>query len=358
MFIQLLSNLQRPLIIFIQEAFIMSDIKKIPLISSEIAGLWNSYMSDTMMECVLKYYLNRVDDEQTRALMQKTSTLIKQHIGEVTNLFNEIELPIPVGYTDNDVNINAPRLFTDGFYLHYLGFMSRIMMHNYTLILNQIARKDIREFFSKRIIESVDLYNNAEELRLSKGIAIRAPRVEVTKEVQYIKSPSFTLDWFGEKRPLLVLEITYIYAIIFSNIVGRAISTGFGQVSKMKKNSDCFFEGKAVASKQIEELTSLLTDEGVPIPSASDSYVTDSTLAPFSEKLMLNHAMMLSSSRISSLGIAMADTLRSDLQTKYMKYISADLSYSKNGAGILIDNAWLEQSPQAIKHENLVTVLN
>ena len=334
----------------------MSDIKKIPLISSEIAGLWNSYMSDTMIECVLKHCLTQVECGETRALMQKTSDLLRQHIQEVTHLFNEVELPIPVGYSGNDVNINAPRLFTDGFYLHYLGLMSRVTMHNYTLILNQIARADIRDFFSRRIHESIDLYNNSEELRLSKGIAIRAPRVEVTKEVEYIKSQSFTLDWFGEKRPLLVLEITYIYAIIYQNIVGRAISTAFGQVSKMKKNSDCLFEGKANSSKQIGTLTSLLTDEDIPIPSASDSYVTDSTVAPFSEKLMLNHAMILSSSRISSLGIAMADTLRSDLQTKYMKYVDTDLEYSKNGADILIDNEWLEQSPQAIKHENLVLV--
>jgi hypothetical protein len=332
----------------------MSDIKKIPLISSEIAGLWNSYMSDTMIECVLKHCLTQVECGETRALMQKTSDLLRQHIQEVTNLFNEMELPIPVGYSGNDVNINAPRLFTDGFYLHYLGLMSRVTMHNYTLILNQIARADIRDFFSRRIHESVDLYNSSEELRLSKGIAIRAPRVEVTKEVQYVKSQSFTLDWFGEKRPLLVLEITYIYAIIYQNIIGRAISTAFGQASKMKKCSDVFFEGKEIASKQIGELTSLLTDEGIPIPSASDSYVTDSTVAPFSEKLMLNHAMILSSSRISSLGIAMADTLRSDLQTKYMNYANTDLDYSKNGADILIDNGWLEQSPQAIKHEKLV----
>ncbi len=263
----------------------MSDIKKIPLISSEITGLWDSYMSDTMIVCVLKYYLNRVECEETRAILQQTFDLSKQHIQEVTNLFNEAELPIPYGFTDNDVNVNVPRLFTDAFYLQYLGFMSRVAMHNYTLILNQIARSDIVDFFSKRIYEYIDLYKSSAELRLSKGIFIRAPRLEVTKEVQYIKSQSFIFDWFGEKRPLLTKEITHIFSIIYANINGRALTTSFGQVSKEKKNSDFFFEGKNIASKQIGELTSLLTDEGIPIPSASDSYVTDSTVAPFWEKL-------------------------------------------------------------------------
>jgi hypothetical protein len=334
----------------------MTDIKKIPLVSSEITGLWNSYMSDTMIACVLKHYLNNVEDDEIRTILQQTCDLSMQHVEEVTNLLTEAGLHIPDGFTDKDVNINAPRLFTDAFYLHYLGFISRAAMHNYTLILNQIARMDIIEFFTKRIYEYIDLYKNTAQLRLSKGIFIRAPRIEVPKEVQYIKKESFIMDWFGEKRPLLSGEITHIFGIIFANIVGRAITTGFGQVSNEKKNSGYFFDGKRISSKQIGELTSLLTDEGIPIPSSSDSYVTDSTVAPFSEKLMMGHTLILTSSAISSLGMAMADSMRSDLQTKYMKFFVEDMKYSKDGADIMIANRWLEQPPQAIKHENLVRV--
>lgn len=313
-------------------------------------------MSDTMIVCVLKYYLNRVECEETRAILQQTSDLSKQHILELTNLFNQEEIPIPDGFTDRDVKENSPRLFTDAFYLHYLGFMSRVAMHNYTLILNQIARSDIRDFFSNRINEYINLYNCSADLRLSKGIFIRAPKVEITKEVQYVKSQSFIFDWFGEKRPLLANEITHIFSAIYANIVGRAITTGFGQVSKEKKNSDFFFEGKSISTKQIGELTLLLTDEAIPIPSTSDSFVTDSTVAPFSEKLMLSHSVVLSSSGVGRLGMSIADTMRSDLQTKYMRYMAEDMKYSKDGADILIENGWLEQPPQTIKHENLVGV--
>ena len=244
-------------------------------------------MGDTMIVCVLKYFLNRVDDSATRAILQQTSDLSTQHIQEVTDIFKQEKLPIPDGFNDNDVNVDAPRLFTDSFYLTYLSFMARVGMHNYTLILNQIARSDIRAFFSKRIYEYIDLYNNSTDLRLSKGIAVRAPRVEVPKEVQYVKSQSFITDWFGEKRPLLTVEITHIFGLIFANLIGRAISTAFGQVSKDKKISDFFFEGKELSTKLIYELSGLLTDEGIPIPSSSDSFVTDSTVSPFSEKLML-----------------------------------------------------------------------
>ena len=138
----------------------MGDTTKIPLISSEITGLWNSYMSDTMIVSVLKFFLNRVDDAEIRALLQQTSDLSNKHIQELTNIFNQEKLIIPEGFTDSDVNINAPRLFDDSFYLTYLCFMARVGMHSYTLILNQIARSDIRTYFSKRINEYINLYNN------------------------------------------------------------------------------------------------------------------------------------------------------------------------------------------------------
>ena len=320
----------------------MSDIKKIPLIASEITGIWKSYMMSTMIVCVMKYYLNNVESEEIRVNLQHVLDISNQHIQELTNFFNEEELPIPDGFSDSDITMNAPRLFTDAFYLQYIGFMARFAMHNYTLVLNHIARSDLRVFFSKCINDNVELFNNSADLRLSMGIFIRAPRVEVVKEVQYVKSESFIYDWFGEKRPLLTVEITHIFALIFSNIVGRAITTGFGQVSKSKKNSDFYFEGKTIASKQIDELTSLLTDEGIPIPSASDSYVTDSTVAPFSEKLMIMHSSGLAASGISSLGIAIADTARSDLEAKYMKYTATDMKYAKYSTDILIANGWLD----------------
>jgi hypothetical protein len=334
----------------------MGETNNNPLLSSEITGLWNSYMGDTMILCILKHFLNNIEDNETHDILQRTSDLSAQNIQEVTEIFKQEKLPIPHGFDDNDVNLGAPRLFTDAFYLNYLGFIARVGMHNYTLILNQVARSDIRGFFSKRILEFIDLFNTTADLRSAKGIAVIAPRVEVPKEVQYVKSQSFIMDWFGEKRPLLTVEITHIFGLIFANIVGRAVSTAFGQISKDKIISDFFFQGKELSTKLIYELSGVLTNENIPIPSSSDSFITDSTDSPFSEKLMLVHSALLSSSAQSSLGMAMADTMRGDLQTMYVKYVGLIMKHTKKGADIMIDNGLLQQPPQAIKHENLVKV--
>ena len=70
----------------------------------------------------------------------------------------------------------------------------------------------------------------------------------------------------------------------------------------------------------------------------------------------MSHLAVLSSQGISSMGMAMADTMRSDLEAKYIKYTAEIMKYSKKGANIMIDNNWLQQPPQAVKHENLVKV--
>lgn len=334
----------------------MGDIKKIPLISSEIAGLWNAYMSESLTVKVLSYFLNRVDDDETRTILLQTNDLSNQNIITITDLFNREGLPIPDGFTDNDVNINAPRLFSDTFYLVYLAFMARIAMHNYTLILNQIARSDIRDYFSKRIVNSIDLYNKTTDLRLSKGIFIRAPYVEVPKKVQYIKNQALMIGVFGKKRPLLLTEVTHLFGTTFSNIVGKALATAFGQVSNSEKISGYYFEGMDLASQIVKELTIVFSEEEIPVPSTSDSFVTDSLVSPFSEKIMLTHMLVLSSSAISNLGMAISESLRSDLNTMYVKYTAAIMKFSQKGAKIMIDNEWLEQPPDVIKHKNLVGV--
>jgi hypothetical protein len=333
----------------------MTDITKIPLVSTEISGLWNCYINDTMIVCMIKKFLSNVEDSETRAILQRTSDLSNQHIQELINIFNKEKLTLPNGFNDSDVNPGSPRLFTDSFYLLYLTYTARVQMYKNTLFLNGITRFDIRAFFSKLINENIDLFNNSVDLSLSKGIFIRAPQVDVNKEVEYVKSQSFITDLFGEKRPLLTIEITHIFSNIFTCITDRAVATAFGQVSKDKKVSNYFFEGKTIATKHIDILTTLLTDEGIPIPSTSDSFVTASTTAPFSEKLMMNYLrVMLVSIQISNACISMADSMRSDLEGMYINCVYELMKYSKKGLNLMIDNAWFQQSPQAVNHENLV----
>lgn len=334
----------------------MHNIQNIQLICSEITGIWNSYMYDTMSLCVLKHFANNTQDSETTSAIQHAIKLSSRHINELTDLFNQEGLAIPDGFSQMDFDINAPRLFTDSFYLLYLTHMGRIGMQNYSLILNHIARSDVREYFSKCITECIDLYNRLTDIRLSNGTFIRAPRIEVSQEVEYIKSSGFMSGLLGEKRPLLDREITHIFSNLLSVTMSRALVIGFGQVSKTKKVADHMFKGNDIMSNLIEEFTSILTNEDIPIPSISDSLVTNSIVAPFSEKLMMFHVLAIAKTAISNFGLALADCMRADLTTYYTKLIAIVTNFLKEGADIMIENRWLEQPRQAINHKDLAKV--
>lgn len=334
----------------------MQDDAKQLLDSCELSSLWESYMAESLTICMFKYFLNNVDDDDTRSILKYTFDLSNQYLKELTSFFNQSALPIPEGFTDKDVYINAPRLFTDEFYLFYLSDKARSGMLKYTQSLSYSSRSDIRAYFAKRINESSDLYNKVAEIRLSKGIFIRTPIVEVPKMVQYIKSQKFLLDWFGEKRSMILSEINQISIVILSDIMGKALTTGFGQVSKTKEIAEYMFRGRDISTKKISIFSSILANENIPIPSTSNSFVSDSKIAPFSEKLMLFHIVVLGSISILNKGIALANNLRSDLETNYLRLLAENMKYTKDGANILIDKKWFEQPPQAIKHEELAEV--
>ncbi|BAH07579.1 DUF3231 family protein [Clostridium kluyveri] len=334
----------------------MGSTTKTPLVSSEISAIWNSYIGESLVAHIIEYFSSRADDNEIGYMLQHILRLSNKRIKILTNLFNQEKLPLPEAFTDSDVDVNAPRLFTDILYLQYAAYEARASVRSYSVILSRVTRSDIREYFSKCIEESIDVYNRTAELGLSKGIFIKAPQVEVSKKVQYIKSKSFILDMLGKKRALLTDEIADIVSIANDTVIRKALIIGFGQVCKNKEVSDYISRVMALANKQNDGLNSFLIDEGIPIGIPSDSYVTDSTISPFSDKIMLNKILIMYRLKINSIGIALANIMRSDLKVTYRKYLDESMEYSKDGMDIMIDNGWLEQPPQAINHENLAKV--
>ncbi|WP_333861892.1 DUF3231 family protein [Clostridium sp.] len=334
----------------------MGSSIKTPLVSSEISGIWNSYIGENIIAHMIKYFANKVDDNEISDMLQYVLNLSNQRIKILTNLFNQEKLPLPEAFTDNDVNVSAPRLFTDVLYLQYVAYKTRAAVRSYSVILGSITRSDIRQYFSKCIQEVTDVYNKVEELGLSKGIFIRTPQVEVAKTVQYIKNKSFILDMFGKKRPLLAGEITDIISIMNDTVIRKALVVGFSQVCKNKNVSNYISRVMELATKQNKGFDSFLTNEGISIGSSSCSYVTDSTTSPFSDKFILNKILIMYRLKIGSMGIALGNIMRSDLTSTCKKYLDEIMEYSKDGIDIMIDNEWLEQPPQAINHENLVKV--
>ncbi|MBE2979041.1 DUF3231 family protein, partial [Priestia megaterium] len=103
------------------------------LTSSEIASIWTGYMNDSMSKCILSYFLKQIEDEDIRPVIQFAYDISFTHLEKLTNIFQQEKLPIPTAFTmGHDVNLNAPRLFTDSFMLTYINHMAKAGMLAYS----------------------------------------------------------------------------------------------------------------------------------------------------------------------------------------------------------------------------------
>lgn len=61
-------------------------------------------------------------------------------------IFEKENFPVPKGFTEEDVNLNAPRLFEDEYYVHYLKYAAKAGMSIYNVGIPLVYRKDVNEF--------------------------------------------------------------------------------------------------------------------------------------------------------------------------------------------------------------------
>lgn len=323
------------------------------LSSGELASLWTAYITDSMAVQVLKYFLGTCEDENTRAILKQALNLSQNHIQSITTIFNNENMPIPIGFTEKDVNLSAPRLFSDNFYLVYLYYLGNFGMDGYSLSLSISARSDIITYFEKCLTESMELSRTAKEEMLSKGTFIRPPYIPLPSQVEFVQKNNFLTGWFGNRRPLNALEISHIFLNLQRNALGSSLLIGFSQVSKSNEVSSYFHRGKEIAQKHIEIFKSILSENEIPTTLGWDVYVTDSTVSPFSYKLMMYHVSQLNAIGIGNYGIAMGASMRHDLGAHYARLTAEIGQYVNDGANIMINNEWLEQPPQSIDRDRL-----
>ncbi|MFC7688065.1 DUF3231 family protein [Ureibacillus sp. GCM10028918] len=317
------------------------------LTSSEIGSIWTNYMNDSMSKCVLGYFLKHVEDNEIKSVVQFAYDLSTTHIQKLMSIFQKEEIPTPAGFTDEDVNMNAPRMYTDQFMLNYIHHMAKIGMLAFSGFTSMSARDDIRNYFIEGLNESSKLYERSSSILLSKGLFTRAPYVAYPTETDYVDSKKYLsgLNPFSNKRPLNMVEIAHLFINIQTNLIGTKIAQSFAQGSSIEKIRKWMLRGKDIAQKHIQVLAKVLLENDIQSPASSDICITDSTEPPFSDKLTMFLISLLNSSGIGNYAMAAAASQRSDLILNYERLSAEVAQYAKDGFDILIDHAWLEQPP-------------
>ncbi|MFD2657920.1 DUF3231 family protein [Gracilibacillus thailandensis] len=326
----------------------------IKLTSAEITNLWTAYLNDSAALCQLKYFEEKCEDEDIKDVIDYAITISEIHIRKLTELFNLEKYPIPYGFKyEEDVNINAPKLYSDTYVLNYLEQMGKIGLNSYSMSLSFSTREDVYSYFSQCLAEADRLLNKTNNVLLSKGLYIRPPYLPIPDTIVFVKKQSFLTGYFGERRPLTGTEITNLYANFQRNALGAATMTGFSQVAKNKEVRQFLVRGKGIAKKHCEIFNSILSENDLNSPMSWDTEVSDSTAYTFSDKLMMFYVTTLIALSVGYYGGSMSMSPRRDIGVAYDRILHEILLYAEDGANIMIKHGWLEEPPRALDRDEL-----
>jgi Protein of unknown function (DUF3231) len=321
--------------------------KDIRLTSVEMGFLWNTYMIESMVHHILIYYLKHVEDRDVEQLLVVWLEETNDSLNLLKTLFQKEGFPVPVGITSEDIMPNAPRLFSDKYYILYSIHMGGFALQTYSLAFAQSSREDIRQFFKHYVDRLMIVNQRITDLSIAKGVYSRPPAIPIPTKVDFVKDKSFFTGFLGKRRPLTVLEITQLFYNAGANAVGKALITGFSQVTKSEEIRNYFIKGKSIAEKFIELLNKVLLSEDVSIVPSYDSEVMNTITSPFSDKLMLFHINLLNSGGLGSYGTAISASPRLDLALLWVRIMFQAGLYGKTGANLMVENGWMEQPPIA-----------
>jgi hypothetical protein len=317
----------------------------------EMGKLWATYMGNSMSVQILSYFLHHCEDEDIRTLLENGLALARDFLQRIEGFFVKDHIPIPIGFTNNDVNLGAPRLYADEFYVHYLKYASKAGISLYAVAVPLMMREDIREFFVYCNQCTTVLLGQINNVLAEKKFIAKPPILPTPEEIEKVDKQSYLNGFFGDVRPLQALEIIHLWDNIENNTTSKALLLGFYQTVKDDKIKALFKRGLNMTDKAVKQYQEKLHLEQMPSPAYLDHLVTTSTYPPFSDKIMLFHKADMFAMKIRAFGNSLAVTARRDIDMLYIRTLINIGAFVDDGINILIDKGWLESPPKAYIRE-------
>jgi len=323
------------------------DKDKLKLTSSEIGSLWGEYVNGTAVDIVNRYMVSIIEDESIKSIFQDAiETFAKQKKQIATFIENE-GFPVPIGFTESDLNKGTERLFTDIFCLNYLHIMTLHGLLGHSTALGVSVREDLRYFYDSCDNDGKRMYHQTIDLLLEKGSFQRDPLFYPAENPEFISSQDFKDGFFGKGRMLAATEIISISFNLKKSIMTKTLSIAFSQVAQTKEVRKFLEDSEKTADEQIKDFSKIMQKDNLPSPKSWETEVTTSTNSPFSDKLMMYHMGFLFQTAQIYHGTGLATAMRTDLVATYESTILQNLRVIKKWFNLMVQNKWLEQPPLA-----------
>jgi hypothetical protein len=108
-----------------------------------------------------------------------------------------------------------------------------------------------------------------------------------------------------------------------------------------------------LAGKDAQSFDAILQQDHLSIPENWDNEITDSTVSPFSDKLIMFHAAFLVNAALTYYGASLGASFRTDIIANYSKVFLHAMEAGALSYNIMVKHGWLEKQPEAIDRESL-----
>lgn len=324
--------------------------EKVSITSSELATLWLTYQEKTMILRILEYFIEKADDAEAKDIMTSLHEELEVFVGKIVEIFEQEGAAIPVGYTAADVNKDVPKLFDNGFDIMFVRLLKEISMGLHALNMTMTFREDINFLIADLTALTQKYYRISTQYLLNKGLLVRSPFVSMPKAVEFVKSVDYlgglAINLFNQKRTLNTIEVAHLHKGVESNLTGLQMIVGFTQCASDPEVKNFFHEGAELAKGIVKELSEIMIQDSLPVPQTAGGNATSSTVAPFSDKLMMYCTSLFCSFSLGSNSLGTAFSLRNDLPLKMSIFTKDVFEYAHKGGKIIIKNGWMEEPPQ------------
>ncbi|PLS08593.1 DUF3231 family protein [Neobacillus cucumis] len=314
---------------------------------SDLANLWKVYMIENLLIPIKIPMIQTCKDEEIKSALSLGLEISIKYVQKIAEFYEEVQHPIPKGFAVQDhVNQQAPALFTDNYYLYYINEMSKLGFRTLPQAIEQTENKELLKIWYEAFEDYKNLYNKSTEILKNKNLFPQPPELPIPKKIEFIKHNNYLGNWAGIKRPLNAEEILRVHGTAYRNEISKTLLIGLSKVTKDQEIKKFLERGIKNANKIIGDMHQVLINENLEPPLPLHNEVMDSTISPYSEKLILVHVAQMGSGAIGIYGSDLAAVFRKDLAFKFIKIIGEAILYGEDGMDLLIKRGWIESPPK------------
>jgi len=314
---------------------------------AEVLSLWNTYLTHSMTTYVTKYMLKTAEDAEVTAMLEMALAQSNEGLAMSTAFFENAGHPLPEAFDERDVNMDAPKAYTDDLVLLIKSKLAQDANVVLSMSLATSTRPDIRAFYNKALKDCADLMTVCDELIHKKGLDHPEMHIPVPERIEKVETESFLGSVFTGTRPLSAAELFHLIANFRSTAVVAMFCRSFAQISTSNKFREHYKRGEELFNHQLEVFQANLTENGLPKMPTLEGGINETDVSPFSERLMMFKMAILTAATAGRYGVALSTVMRKDIGVDFMRLLNETLLYGKANIDLMIENGYLDQHPLA-----------